>query len=179
MEQHHHLARSRGGEGSKTFWKTEYDHAYDHALDFVLFPEIAPKFDFRLIGWKFLPKDLQDGVLATTSRLLSENNPMFCESVRRKVSQSKTGVPQGPHAESHKQKISQGMLDHQRTENHCRSLSKVATGRRYINNGKHRCTLRPGQELPPGWEWGQGSPRHTITRCPPNEHPYAQRTVQN
>ena len=62
MEKHHHLPRSRGGEGTETVWKTEYDHAYDHALDFVLFPEIAPHFDNRMYGWPLLPDDLQQAV---------------------------------------------------------------------------------------------------------------------
>lgn len=175
VEKHHSIARSRGGPDD--FWNleelSEYEHAYKHALDFVLFPEFAPKFDFRMTGWPLLPSDLQEIVLQTTSQLLRKNNPMFREESKNRLSQTIRGVPQGPHTEEHKQNISKGMLNYQRTEAHCESLSKVAMGRRYINNGKYRCTLRPGQELPPGWEWGQGSPRHAISRCPPNEHPYS------
>jgi hypothetical protein len=175
VETHHSIAVSRGG--TDDVWNleelSEYEHAYKHALDFILFPEFAPKFDFRMTGWPLLPFDLREVVLQTTSKLLRKNNPMFRKESRNKLSQTTRGVSQGPHTLEHNEKISLSMLKYQKTKQHRESLSKVAIGRRYINNGKYRCTLRPGQELPPGWEWGQGSPRNTISRCPPNEHPYA------
>ena len=52
------------------------------------------------------------------------------------------------------------------------TASKTAKGRRYINNGKFRCALKPGQELPPNWEFGRGPKISCITWCPPDEHPY-------
>lgn len=76
MEIHHKIARSRGGPDDN--WNLEglslFEHAHSHALDFVLFPEIAPRFDCRMEGWALLPKDLQDCVRSELSKQTAKWN---------------------------------------------------------------------------------------------------------
>lgn len=76
MERHHKVPRSRGGSDDE--WNLEdltpFQHAYEHALNFVLFPEIAPRFDCRMEGWVLLPKDLQDAVRTELSKQTAKWN---------------------------------------------------------------------------------------------------------
>jgi len=88
--KHHKIATSRGGPNEDWNFEdlTDYDHTYTHALDFVLF-ESAPRFDFRLPAWPLLPTDLQEAVLAETSRRMSER--VVSEETKQKISESRKG----------------------------------------------------------------------------------------
>ena len=84
---HHSIPKSRGGTDEE--WNLveldPYTHAYEHALDFVLFGH-APHFDFRHQAWPLLPADLQEAVLSRHSEWHSENNPMYKQEARDKIS---------------------------------------------------------------------------------------------
>ena len=103
MEKHHKIARSRFG--SDDYWNleelSEYDHAYKHAVDFVLFPEIAPHFDHRMIGWPLLPGDLQKAVSKAHSKWLSNRHATL-------------GHPQGMLGKTHSEFTKQKMSDNRK-----------------------------------------------------------------
>jgi hypothetical protein len=84
-ETHHIIARSRGGTDDEFNLRelSVYEHAEQHAIDFVLF-EHAPQFDYRMDGWRLLPKDLQDAVKKEQSRRLKEDNPSHYSEVLEK-----------------------------------------------------------------------------------------------
>lgn len=90
--RHHKIPKSRGGTDDE--WNLieidPYTHAYEHALDFVLFDH-APHFDFRQEGWPLLPSDLQEVVLIRHSEWMSENNPMYKQEAKDKISIQKKG----------------------------------------------------------------------------------------
>ena len=88
--KHHKIAASRGGSDEEWNFEdlSDYDHAYTHAVDFVLF-ESAPRFDFRHSAWPLLPIDLQEAVIAETSKRMSER--VVSEETKRKISESRKG----------------------------------------------------------------------------------------
>ena len=108
--KHHKVATSRGGPDEDWNFEdlSEYDHTFTHALDFVLF-ESAPRFDFRLPAWPLLPTDLQEAVLAETSRRMSER--VVSEETKSKISDSRKGQTPankgGTMSQEQKEKISQ------------------------------------------------------------------------
>ena len=73
MHKHHIIPKSRGGtdEDWNILEIDEISHAYEHALDFVLFDH-SPRFDFRHVGWPFLPNELQNLVKEKHAKLFKE-----------------------------------------------------------------------------------------------------------
>ena len=97
METHHSIPRSCGGTDDA--WNLvemeAYDHAYKHALDFVLFPNFAPRMDFRMTGWPLLPQELRDAVMLAHS-----------EWMKQKYAEGPFGHQGHSHSEEAKQQIS-------------------------------------------------------------------------
>ena len=89
---HHVIPKSRGGSDDE--WNLReldsYSHTYEHALDFLLFDH-APHFDFRLEAWPLLPQDLKEAVLKRHSEWMSENNPMYKDGAKEKISLRMSG----------------------------------------------------------------------------------------
>lgn len=124
---HHKIARSRGGtddEWNLVEWDS-YTHAYEHALDFVLF-ENAPHFDFRQEAWPLLPVDLQEAVLKRHSEWLSENNPMYKQEAKDKISTQKKGENHHFFGVTGEQNPHTGM---KRSPETCSNISKAKKGK--------------------------------------------------
>ena len=124
---HHKIAKSRGGTDDE--WNLvemdPYTHAYEHALDFVLF-EHAPHFDFRHQAWPLLPVDLQEAVLSRHSEWLSENNPMYKQEVKDKISAQKKGENHHFFGVTGEQNPNTGM---KRSPETCLNISKAKKGK--------------------------------------------------
>jgi hypothetical protein len=137
MHLHHIVARSRGGTDDYVEWKSEYDHAYDHALDAVLFPEIAPPFDFRHKAWPLLPEDLKqlvreaNGVIHSRMQKGKPGKPHTAKA-RKKISLNKLGKKRGPLSQEWKDKIA----DTQR-ERGGKPHSEETKAKLRLNGGKH------------------------------------------
>jgi hypothetical protein len=135
MEKHHWVARSRGGTDDD--WNfgelSEYEHAYEHALNFVLF-ENAPAFDFRMQGWKQLPKDLQQAVKREKARRTAEHNqtPFMGEVTRQRNLVDnpvhKPGVKAKIYTEERNKKISEKLTGQEKTQEHRNNLSGSNNG---------------------------------------------------
>jgi len=170
--KHHKIATSRGGSNEEWNFEdlSDYDHTFTHALDFVLF-ESAPRFDFRLPAWTLLPIDLQEAVLAETSRRMSER--VVSEETKRKQSESLKGVRKSvEHRKNlakaqtgkklpketrekmsksrsgrkqsleHTEKIRESLLRHKVSEK-CRQVAKETSKRNFsrTNKDKYRCLV--------------------------------------
>ena len=124
---HHTIPRSRGGtdESWNLVELDPYTHAYEHALDFVLF-EHAPHFDFRHQAWPLLPVDLQEAVLNRHSEWLSENNPMYKQEAKDKVSAQKKGENHHFFGVTGEQNPHSGM---KRSPETCLNISKAKKGK--------------------------------------------------
>jgi hypothetical protein len=124
---HHTIPRSRGGTDES--WNLVeldfYTHAYEHALDFVLF-EHAPHFDFRHQAWPLLPVDLQEAVLNRHSEWLSENNPMYKQEAKDKISAQKKGENHHFFGVTGEQNPHSGM---KRSPETCLNISKAKKGK--------------------------------------------------
>jgi hypothetical protein len=136
--KHHIVPRSKGGPDEE--WNfvslSPYDHAYEHALDFVLFDH-APMFDFRHEAWPLLPEDLKEAVLAKRSSWAKEffTGKPRSDEVRRKISISKTGIPNSATAK--------------------RKMSEAKKGRKRepwetVSGGKHGASKRVRVICPDG-----------------------------
>jgi hypothetical protein len=124
---HHTIPRSRGGtdESWNLVELDPYTHAYEHALDFVLF-EHAPHFDFRHQAWPLLPVDLQKAVLNRHSEWLSENNPMYKQEAKDKISAQKKGENHHFFGVTGEQNPHSGM---KRSPETCLNISKAKKGK--------------------------------------------------
>jgi hypothetical protein len=124
---HHKIPKSRGGTDEE--WNLvemdPYAHAYEHALDFVLF-EHAPHFDFRHEAWPLLPGGLQEAVLNRHSEWLSENNPMYKQEAKDKVSAQKKGENHHFFGVTGEQNPHTGM---KRSEETCLNISRAKKGK--------------------------------------------------
>ena len=124
---HHKIPVSRGGADDE--WNLvemdPYTHAYEHALDFVLF-EHAPHFDFRHQAWPLLPADLQEAVLNRHSEWLSENNPMYKQEAKDKISAQKKGENHHFFGVTGEQNPHSGM---KRSPETCLNISKAKKGK--------------------------------------------------
>lgn len=134
--KHHKVPTSRGGADEEWNFEdlSDYDHTFTHALDFVLF-ESAPRFDFRLPAWPLLPTDLQEAVLAETSRRMSER--VVSEETKQKVSESMTGkkFPGRKPSEEHCRKISESLKNYTWTDEHKTNWRESVKGRKAPNEG--------------------------------------------
>lgn len=137
-QKHHKIATSRGGPDEDWNFEdlSDYDHTFTHALDFVLF-ESAPRFDFRLPAWPLLPTDLQEAVLAETSRRMSER--VVSEETKQKTSDSLRGKEK---SFNHREKLSKSQtgkkLSHETRQKQSEShtgVSLSAEHRKSISNG--------------------------------------------
>ena len=102
-----------------------YTHAYEQALDFVLFDH-APHFDFRHQAWPLLPVDLQEAVLSRHSEWLSENNPMYKQEAKDKISAQKKGENHHFFGVTGEQNPNTGM---KRSPETCLNISKAKKGK--------------------------------------------------
>lgn len=136
--KHHKVPTSRGGADEEWNFEdlSDYDHTFTHALDFVLF-ESAPRFDFRLPAWPLLPTDLQEAVLAETSRRMSER--VVSEETKRKQSEAAKGRPAvnkgTKHSEEHCRKISESLKNYTWTDEHKTNWRESVKGRKAPNEG--------------------------------------------
>ena len=128
MEKHHGIARSRHGPDDE--WNlvelSEYDHAYKHAVDFVLF-DIALWFDCRMTGWKMLPDDLRETVLAEQSRRASLRTGETNSNFGNRWSHS--------YSPEHAQNVSSGLRGKPKSAEHCRKISESKTGKKMAPQG--------------------------------------------
>lgn len=133
---HHKIPQSRGG--SDDDWNlievSEYEHAYAHALDFVLF-ENSPNFDCRQPGWKLLPEDLRQAVLAELSNRMRGNTRAAGSGDSRRGERNgmfgRSHPSRGkPIPEERRHKISESLRGKPKSEEHRLAIAKSKTGKK-------------------------------------------------